>query len=195
MKSFNSVNRFIAWKADDGDLVFSYLSDGRFQPEQVMLNALDEDGRVFIPMSELRTITSGDCGEVEDGKLVDYNKVNPKYKSAANIIVEFDSECGYGKVLYTDMTEQDFNNTIDSFRKFGIIVKDKWEPTKQTCLLTPMGAFNTTIQDCEGNEISVNRYIDSNLPRVDDIYRRYITVWFENGELKCLVGTGSGAVR
>lgn len=195
MKSFNDVARLIAWKADDGDLAFSYLRDGRFHPEQVMLNALDEDGRVFIPMSDCRTITSGDCGEVEDGKLVDYNKVNPKYKSAANIIVEFDSECGYGKVLYTDMTEQDFNDTIDNSRKFGIIVKDRWEPTKQTCLLTARGNFGETFYDCNGNEINTNKTIALELFPVNPDYRRICDIWFENGELKCLVQTDSGSIK
>jgi hypothetical protein len=198
MKSFNAVNRFIAWKADDGDVVFSYLGDGRFQPGQVLLNALDEDGRVFIPMCERRTITSGDCGEVEDGKLVDYNRGNPKYESAANIIVEFDSECGYGKVLYTDMTEQDFNNTIDNSRKFGIIVKDKWEPTKHTYLLMKKGSFGLNFTDCDGNEISVDKAIHFYLTEINSEYSEYNSrpchIWFENGELKCLVKTESGDI-
>lgn len=196
MIPFNTVAKVVAWKADDGDVVFSYLDNGEFQPQGVVLNALDENGRVCIPMmSEYLAITSGDCGEVEDSKLVDYNRSNPKYESSANLIVEFDCECGYGKVLYTDMTEQDFNDRIDGFGKFAIIVKDKWEPTKQTCFLTPMGSFQTIFNDCNGNETIVNKAISLNFPAINPDYGRYGVIWFENGELKCLVETESGDIK
>lgn len=191
----NDISKLIAWKSDDGDIAVSFYNDNTFQPTYVSLNVLDEKGRVCLYLPNSGWSGVNEYGEAEDSELVDYNKDNPKYESHANLIVEFDDECGYGKVIYTDMTEQDFNDTIDNFQKFSIIVKDKWEPTKQTHFLTPMGVFATTFEDCDGNEISVNKCISSYLPIVNSNYNRSYCIWFENGEFKCLVKTYDGSIN
>lgn len=190
----DSTTDLIAWKSDDGDIAVSFYNDNTFQPFSVGLNVLDEKGRVCPFLSGTSWSDVSEYGEVEDSELVDYNKDNPKYEPHANLIIEFDDECGYGKVLYTDMTEQDFNDTIDSYKNFSIVVKDKWEPTKETWSLTQMGYFNSTIRDCDETEISLNKLITFSLPTVNPDYSRSCYIWFENGEFKCLVKTFDGGI-